>query len=577
MKRYLFNFGHAIFTTIPVIILLCVVSGSRAQSIVNTKHNLSVSGPGSIKSTSESEICIFCHTPHSDKAKAPLWNRRDPGSTYILYNSSTSSTLHATTGQPDGASQLCLSCHDGTIALGSVLSRPTEISFARGISTMPEGKTRLGKDLSNDHPVSFTFNSSLSAVNTELKDPSGLTGLVKLSGGKLQCTSCHDPHKNLTYDFLVATTENSTLCLNCHQINNWAFSSHRNSTATWTGRGPNPWTHTPESFNTVSKNACENCHSPHNAGGKAQLMNYHVEESNCLTCHSGSVASGGRNIQVQLSKTYKHNVNAYTGIHDPGEPALVRAKHVECSDCHNPHSSNADDASAPNVKGSMYGVKGVNNSGMPVSSAQYEYEICFRCHSSNAVTGAATSRQVIQTDKRLQFASNNISYHPVETKGRNMDVPGLISPLTVNSMIYCSDCHASNGVGSPAGPHGSVYPQILKEQYSKAENVNESAGAYALCYSCHSRSEYIQDNGDNVRRKIHYKHVVGVKTSCSTCHDPHGISVTQGIPGRNSHLINFSTGVVSPFNGNLYYQEEGNRTGRCYLTCHGVQHNGFSY
>ena len=40
----------------------------------NTKHNLSVSGPGPAQATSETEICIFCHTPHNASPGTPLWN-----------------------------------------------------------------------------------------------------------------------------------------------------------------------------------------------------------------------------------------------------------------------------------------------------------------------------------------------------------------------------------------------------------------------------------------------------------------------------------------------------------------------
>ena len=89
-----------------------------SQSIVNTVHNLSVSGPGDVRATSESEICIFCHTPHNSLPSSPLWNKDDPGYTYTLYHSST---VQAVPGQPDGSSILCLSCHDGTTALGNVI------------------------------------------------------------------------------------------------------------------------------------------------------------------------------------------------------------------------------------------------------------------------------------------------------------------------------------------------------------------------------------------------------------------------------------------------------------------------
>src|SRR5512138_3110561 len=117
------------------------------QSIVNTVHNMSVSGPGTVKASSESEICIFCHTPHNTNPTGPLWNRADQGSNYILY---TSSTTQASPGQPDGASFLCLSCHDGTIALGDVLSRTDPITFLGGVTTMPAGTSNLTTSLADD-------------------------------------------------------------------------------------------------------------------------------------------------------------------------------------------------------------------------------------------------------------------------------------------------------------------------------------------------------------------------------------------------------------------------------------------
>ena len=86
---------------IKFIVLLLLPVCLFSQSIVNTVHNLSISGPGEIKATSESEICIFCHTPHNSSPLRPLWNRNSPGLNYILYNSST---IQAAIGQPDGAS-----------------------------------------------------------------------------------------------------------------------------------------------------------------------------------------------------------------------------------------------------------------------------------------------------------------------------------------------------------------------------------------------------------------------------------------------------------------------------------------
>ncbi len=80
--------------------------------------------PGSIKAATETGVCIFCHTPHGAEPKTPLWNHHNSNAKYIPYSSST---MIAKVGQPNGASILCLGCHDGTVALGMVSSRTKAI------------------------------------------------------------------------------------------------------------------------------------------------------------------------------------------------------------------------------------------------------------------------------------------------------------------------------------------------------------------------------------------------------------------------------------------------------------------
>src|ERR1035437_9987520 len=97
--------GFLRFSALRTVILLAAAflvlqTALRADSIVNSKHNLSVTGPGSIRAVSEEEICIFCHTPHRGRTDAALWNRLDSTASYIPYNSPT---LKAQPGQPTGA------------------------------------------------------------------------------------------------------------------------------------------------------------------------------------------------------------------------------------------------------------------------------------------------------------------------------------------------------------------------------------------------------------------------------------------------------------------------------------------
>lgn len=553
---------------VPVLCLAAVAWGG----VASTTHNLSVNGPGAIRATTETEICVFCHTPHNASPAAPLWNHRGSSATYTLY---TSTTNLGGPGQPTGASMLCLSCHDGTIALGDVLSETTPITMSGGVTKMPAGTSNLGTDLSDDHPVSFAYTQDLANRRGDLLSPSTLTGTVRLdSNGQMQCTACHDPHSNTLGDYLTKTTQASALCLACHTEANWTTASHKTSTRVWNGASTDPFPHT--TWLTVADNACESCHRPHTAGGHARTLNQQLEENNCYPCHNGNVAV--KNVQTEFTKTSIHPIVTTNGVHDPTEAAVAQTRHVECVDCHNPHASQA--TATGSLPGSLRSVRGVNAAGVEVAAASFEYEICYRCHGDSPNKPASrTTRQIVQTNSRLEFALGNPSYHPIVGAGVNTNVPSLLPPWTVTSVMKCIDCHNANdappvnGTG-PNGSHGSTYAPVLVKQYLTADGTTESSSAYALCYTCHSRTSILGD----VSFHEHSKHISGERTPCNVCHDPHGVSATQGNTTYNSKLINFDTKVVSPSSsGVLRFENRGTNHGACFLRCHGVNHNPYTY
>ena len=94
------------------------------------------------------------------------------------------------------------------------------------------------------------------------------------------------------------------------------------------------------------------------------------------------------------------------------------------------------------------------------------------------------------------------------------------------------------------------------------------------------------DLGDEVRDSIlsgdsfdeHGSHISDEDAPCSACHDPHGVSATQGNSINNSNLINFDLNIVAPNSrGLLMFEDLGGFRGQCYLSCHGEDHDPKEY
>jgi len=349
----------------------------RVSDVRNTKHNLSALSsavPRNVQASTEDEICVFCHTPHGAnlQAEGPLWNRNlNETDTYTLYDSGS---LDATVNQPNSISKLCLSCHDGTIAIGSVrvlngawVSGTTSIAMSGvedvggSLDSMPVGAgensgftRRLGTDLTNDHPISFTYDSALATKDGELRDPaiesnignrsSGVTPHVPLENGQVQCNSCHDPHirdeldptRNIKFlrlnRFQRVSPSNTTfnessdiICLACHDKAGWVGSAHATASVaneTYTTAAANLREFPTSGDGTqVWESACLACHDTHTVQGSRRLLREGTDgptvggakqggspaiEETCFACHSNdgnTLTSQGFGTEVPDIKT----------------------------------------------------------------------------------------------------------------------------------------------------------------------------------------------------------------------------------------------------------------------------------
>jgi predicted CXXCH cytochrome family protein len=555
-----------------------------------TKHNLTVTGPGTIKAATETQICVFCHTPHvpTGFAADQLWNHQQSQvANYTLYSSDYLTSLsYSAPTQPNPRSKMCLSCHDGTVAIGAVYNNNgvTSIAMQNGVTTLPvTSSSNLGTSLADDHPVGYIYDNTkdLELVarawpwNTPMKlDPDAATGTV-------ECATCHDPHDDKYGDFLRVSNTNAAMCTFCHSKTGWATSAHSTSSQSYTPTGGSP--------TTVGEWSCRNCHQSHGGAGVPYLMK-DVEEATCYEsgCHgTTSTGSTTKNIQSEMQKLYRHPTDDVTGKHkDPDTQASLNVpnRHAECPDCHNSHQEKAglhplQSNALSNVLAGTWGVvpQPTSTWAQPVSYTTLtpsiqENQICFKCHSSfafgtvaNGVSSILGPSGVYETDQAMEFNPANKSAHPVAYASLNQT--GALSPKALSTTqmtsswnavgtqtMYCSDCHGNDQATSatePQGPHGSnaqfmltgagkYWPSNASGQLWSLADIKNNTNNWQsdlFCVNCHTMT-----NGLNFTNNVHdgIDHQ-GTSVKCITCH----VAVPHG--AKRSRLIGYYTDVA-PYN-----------------------------
>lgn len=160
--------------------------------------------------------CAFCHVPHNatgNNTEVPLWNPEFTSTTLEGGYSNPDDSLDADDiGEPNGASKLCLSCHDGTMFMS------TEHTFG-------DGEYEEMGTLETSHPISFVYDQELADADGELVDPGDLEPDVLDGNSRMQCSSCHDVHQQavdqdkllrwVEYDTETAGST-SSFCRHCH-------------------------------------------------------------------------------------------------------------------------------------------------------------------------------------------------------------------------------------------------------------------------------------------------------------------------------------------------------------------------
>ncbi len=211
------------------VLVLALLASPVSGGVKDTKHNFS--SPSASPNAffwGTRQVCVFCHTVHNaDPTSGKLWNHEtNLATSYQMYTSDTMDMIQS--ASPHEGSLICLSCHDGTIAVNSLNNLPGPQGaglYGTPGGTGLDGGGRIavsshawvGTDLRDDHPVGILYDSS--------RDNNfyGKTGNAQSYPDRLlddglyvECTSCHNPHDNTFSNFLVESNEASVLCLRCH-------------------------------------------------------------------------------------------------------------------------------------------------------------------------------------------------------------------------------------------------------------------------------------------------------------------------------------------------------------------------
>ena len=248
---------------------------------VNTmaEYNSSVPHVGQMKQDVYNRVCVFCHTPHnatvadSSMNPLPLWGNTVSDLQPTPYQWATPANKSLTGVDTDvlaGPSRLCMTCHDGSIAIDAHTSNGTENN---GLFTL-SGSRAIGSNdslIETTHPIGFKWSEAEAARNLKKAVTGGINdvneiaaktdqfatkvthsttpgeyntiarnsgrtiGSVLFENDIMTCASCHEVHnkENAVQDpavknaagvavaatpnyFLYAKESESLICLSCH-------------------------------------------------------------------------------------------------------------------------------------------------------------------------------------------------------------------------------------------------------------------------------------------------------------------------------------------------------------------------
>lgn len=182
----------------------------------STCHDIHASSQGSLlqgrgslrRNVAGAELCSACHSAFANIDGNKNTKGHGPMMPVVHMNPMNMKYMPDTDvkgGRIDKISQMCLSCHDGSIG-------------ANADSRISSGSWKHGGSFSNvdpqgNHPIGVKYRAA--ARRGGLRPIGALDRRIKLFEGRVGCSSCHDPYSQEPY-YLAISNIGSRLCLQCH-------------------------------------------------------------------------------------------------------------------------------------------------------------------------------------------------------------------------------------------------------------------------------------------------------------------------------------------------------------------------
>ncbi|MDH5546349.1 MAG: hypothetical protein OEZ43_12210 [Gammaproteobacteria bacterium] len=464
------------------------MASDRISDIVNTKHNFAaLANPDlpsndvgrQVQAATQNEVCVFCHTPHGDPNNATkpfLWNQAASVQTYTPYNSNSLNfgTDFATRSaiQPGEASKMCLSCHDGTVAVGSVdvingratnsgpePREPQPTMTGAGIN--PDGtlvdsgtgrNSNLGFDLSNDHPIGFQYSES--ETDDEIYKLSEVDYIGRRTGSAVAVRNATIQAGGGTPDANNNPTSTAT-----------RIAVPLESSLTTALPGLADGVFATQTAGTVE---CTSCHDPHIRStsdenikflrlhrfqkGSPSGVSFNIDQDiNCLACHK----KAGWATSAHATMSHADEIYDDTAADAREFPRGTTVWQASCLNCHDAHTE----------EGARYLLR----EGANVSNNSAIENTCYQCHSTNTAlsdvnVGAKDIKFLNDLTGGHSLADFSIGANVHDIRNANqLEYPAELE----NRHVTCTDCH---------NPHRMVKNAEYDELSAKVQATHDHDG-----------------------------------------------------------------------------------------------------